>query len=427
MAKIMFISFGGGGASDIVGPANVVYVESPPKGNDATGQRGNAALPFATVAAAMAVMQDGDQMRIAPGFYLCENISPPVGVTRLSIVGSGRGTTGLACSLGGGGNTCLTFGDTISSVTIIGLDLDASGDPSDIPIVVDGTGGGGATLNDGMFIQDCVIRGGTNGITLSSCGRCVMRDCRIRDGSLSASDSRYNIWDTTFENGAGLSISWPNGADAPSRAPNTFSSISGRPDVILSGAPWVTFDDACEIGGVVSAAPLTNPAAGVVPVVEIHGRCVQVDITLPDTADPCTVDFSDMELFQSATVAVTGNAAPQTVRSPGLTLLNPGIGNIVAGDGVVWTADDLVLKSPAPVQTIGTGTFTPYQVNLGGNVLAAGPTVIALGFTASGAPTNVQATATTLAAAPLACTARSATNVTIDSAAGGNGDVLCTW
>lgn len=68
-------AFGGGGT---VGPATSVYVAPPPLGNDATGVRGDASKPFATLDAAFAAMQDGDQVLLAPGNYaaLSATISP---------------------------------------------------------------------------------------------------------------------------------------------------------------------------------------------------------------------------------------------------------------------------------------------------------------------------------------------------------------
>lgn len=97
MSQLLVVGSGGGGGGGIVGPLKTIYVEPPlpnGRGDDATGQRGNAALPFATLNAALAVMQDGDTISLASGTYAPPSAPIPAAVTNGVIIApSGSSTT----------------------------------------------------------------------------------------------------------------------------------------------------------------------------------------------------------------------------------------------------------------------------------------------------------------------------------------------
>jgi hypothetical protein len=369
------ISTGGGGG--IVGPANVVYVEPAPKGDDATGQRGNAALPFATIGAAMLVMQAGDQMRLAPGFYVCDNVSIPAAVTTFSILGSGRNMTGVFYT-GAPGGACLLMGNTVGSFALSGISFDASSDPADNVYEIDGTGGGGATLNDGGFISDCNLRGG---FTQTNCGRVAFQNCRIRDDAASASNSRINMTDCEFDgNNSAISMSWTGGADAPSRAPSLFSNVTGSPDLVLSGAPWVDFNETCVLDAVTAPAPLTDLGGGVVPNISIHGSVTSLSITFPDTATTCIIDFDHLVVAVSFAIAITADNNRQNAS------MRDGILK-AGGDAIDLIAFGIEVPSKSVYSTPGSGTITPSSITGTIPLAGAAPDIFNYGFGAGAAPT----------------------------------------
>ena len=73
-------------------PETITYCA--PNGNDATGQRGSYDRPFRSLAAALAVVQSGDAIHLAPGVY--DPVAPadfPAALAAVSIVGQGEAGT----------------------------------------------------------------------------------------------------------------------------------------------------------------------------------------------------------------------------------------------------------------------------------------------------------------------------------------------
>jgi hypothetical protein len=80
---------GGVAGTGRIGFSSVVYVDKA--GDDTTGARGDIGKPFLTIAAAMAVAQSGDVVRVGPGTWAERVIFPSLG--SLSLVGSGVDAT----------------------------------------------------------------------------------------------------------------------------------------------------------------------------------------------------------------------------------------------------------------------------------------------------------------------------------------------
>ena len=154
---------GGGGAAGVVGPLATVYVEpSAPtgRGNDATGQRGNAARPFATLTAALAAMQSGDTLELAAGVYLPPAGPVPAALLQGAIVApSGAARTVILGT--GSGLPCLDFGGTARDLwTIRGVRLE--NDPGALCLSADGTGApaGSFFVNGSLALQEVVFING---------------------------------------------------------------------------------------------------------------------------------------------------------------------------------------------------------------------------------------------------------------------------
>lgn len=156
------ISAGGGGTTDVVGPLATVYVEPPTptgRGNDATGQRGNAARPFATLTAALLAMQSGDTLELAAGTY-----DPPAGPIPLALLQgaivapSGGARTAI---VGDGSVPCLDFGGGPRDLwTVRGVRLENT--PGALCLSADGSAAPAGTYftNGALALQEVVLING---------------------------------------------------------------------------------------------------------------------------------------------------------------------------------------------------------------------------------------------------------------------------
>lgn len=153
----------------VVGPLATVYVEPPSplgRGNDATGQRGNAALPFATLDAALAVMLDGDTLELAPGSYAPPSAPIPAALKTGTIQTSGNPLS-VVIDATGTGLPCLDFsvtpGNTRSSWQVFdGLGTSSARLVADVgqpAIKGDGTGAPAGTYFDQTIAIGCVLGG----------------------------------------------------------------------------------------------------------------------------------------------------------------------------------------------------------------------------------------------------------------------------
>jgi hypothetical protein len=418
----------GSGGGGVVGPANVVYLNEG--GNDGTAQRGNAALPFGTFAAAAAAMFVGDQMRISPGFFDLGAGTDMTGLTSFSIVGSGEQATHLT-----GDGT----GDLIRLPNVAGAGglVEISGLRMTAPlgtrcIIIDGNGGGGTTGN--AFLHDLLLTAdaGAEALRIQFCDNIRLDSITTVQGQIVLSDSNIDIARDIFCQGAaltdGINFGWQASADAPTRTTSYFTSVECQlANIIISGAPDINVDITCVFGGVSAGSLLDD--GGILPNIFFSADVGTTGalFTLPDTATPGTnVNLSNITLRGAITVEVAAPAANRiTVPMLYMELLNSSL--ITIGDGIDAIALGFVMDNVGLATTPGTGTFTPAQIGFSGRLLGAGATTVSFGFTAGGPPNFVTAIARSLAASPLACTAKTAASVDISSTVGGSGDIICTW
>lgn len=157
------ISAGGGGAAAVVGPLSTVYVEPPSptgRGNDATGQRGNAARPFATLTAALAAMQSGDTLELASGTYAPPAGPIPAGLTD-GVIRAPSGSTSTIIDAQGTGLVGLDFGGASRGLwRLEGFRL--AQDPGSLALSADGSAAPAGTffVNGSLALSNVVVTGG---------------------------------------------------------------------------------------------------------------------------------------------------------------------------------------------------------------------------------------------------------------------------
>ena len=376
----------GGGGSGIIGPQKVVYLEMPApngRGNDATGARGNAALPFATWNAAWAAMLSGDQMRIAPGSFAAT--APVTTPNSWSVVGAGRAQTRIS-----GAVNMLNVPSTGTDFLLQGVFMDSSGGGGgERCLRVTGTGGAGVTLADGGFIYDCRLRSdaAANVIEGISCQRITIRDTRIQGGNLDANTCHFVTWDV-FMDGGDVIQRWAATADTPTRDTSEHHAMYGpNADVLFEGAPWVRFFPDCQLNNFTSNGPLTDIGGGATgtPRLDIWCRGAGLVVVLPSTATACPTDLGGSIWSGVVDLLVTGGALVQTVTARNMVSLSSAANQVIARAGIsLFTFGDA--SNDDILQTIGTGTITPSRWTRVSPIALVGATDVFYGFTASAAP-----------------------------------------
>lgn len=434
----MFVVFTAGNAAaeltSIVGPSNAVYVDIA--GNDATGTRGNAAKPFLTIKAALAVMLSGDELLISPGTFDTGTAALPVRAN-LTIRGSGELSGGTILT-SASGTDVLTLDPANRSVLIEDLRLLAVGTGRAL-VGGGGAGAAGSFLLNGLKLENVDIVVGTgaaldqteaNEIVLfnvQTAGNATFSTCsNIRLRGTTNLGNVQHTWDNTDANkpsvqSVGLQIS----------AGCAIGGWTGTGQPLVNGLVGSTIGFG--IGTAMTGLNLSI-AAALAPSIQIHGTVGAVDFastgakSLPDATQLIVVDFSGAVLigtgYQMASVANNNNQAINFtgVRTSAAVTLTAGLRTVWDERGSSFAVQPTYVSSGA---TLGIHR-PPKFVVLGTAAIAA--TVVALGFTAD---TNYMALAIESAAAgtPVTQGAKTATQVTINigGAPAGTIDTLFTW
>lgn len=351
-------AFAGGG----IAPSKAVYVDTA--GSDATGQRGSAVFPFLTMAAAMAVVQSGDEVLVSPGTY--SGAFNMAAVANVTVRGSGEYA----------GDTILTAANAIDVCTLNAANrsilfdtIQIAGLTTGRAIVGTGATAAGAWLSTGLglAIQDCVLSSAAgNALDLTYANLCSVRDTTIASGNINLAVCSTTVFHGLLSlAGPTLFTSW-NEDDAlrPTAGQGT-TTITGGSNVgavtigspsITGGCPKLNVEAGSTIGALTGLgttalgdhanAHLAITCRGSVGAVDFQSAAAK---QLPDTATALVLDFQGAVLTGSGASAMlfkVGGAAAnaQTVVANGL--LNR--------SAATYTADvkvSLILK--------GAGLFTP--------------------------------------------------------------------
>jgi len=295
----MFVFFSAAGADVRVGPSNAIYVDVA--GDDATGTRGDAALPFLTIAGAFAVAQSGDEVLVSPGTFTGPVVLP--GIANLLIRGSGSQVGGTVLTAAGGVDV-VTLHTSNRSIRFEACSITGVGAGK----AVVGTGITVLTnnwLSDGLVMDRVVLTvaaAATLAVDLAYASVVRFLDCVIPVGSLSlvtCSDVQFR---GTRQAGSTALITWDN-TDA--RAP-----IAGQNFVqLLEASSWVSAVtmtgqarlavDAASVVSSLTGLNMTVAAGPVSPAIFFQGTVGTIDFEsaaakyLPSSAlGAYTVDFS---------------------------------------------------------------------------------------------------------------------------------------
>lgn len=340
-----------------VAPSNAVYVDLA--GNNATGQRGNAAFPFLTMAAAIAAALSGDEVIVSPGTY---SGAFTANLANLTIRGSGE-TAGATVLTAANGIDVCTLGAACRSILIDNISI--VGATTGRAIVGTGATAARAWLSTGLVLQDCAISSAAgNALDLTYAGFVEAVDTFISAGGLSfavcstvllsdvtaSSSTLFTSYDETdaLRPTAGQGVTFLSGSTVG-------ATTIGSP-TLAGGCPKLEVDQNSKIGALtgLGTTALGDNAAAHLSII-VRGQVGAVDFQsaaakqLPDTATALALDFQGAVLNGSGASAMmfkVGGAAAnaQIVHAEGL------LSKIAS----TFTADvkvSLIMK--------GAGLFTP--------------------------------------------------------------------
>lgn len=444
-----------------VGPSNVVYMAQ--NGNDSTGARGDASLPFLTLQAAVNNAVTGDTILIGPGVFGVNAVpgTPfvwPAGVSALSVIGCGQdpvnGTTINDAVI----NTTLLeiSGQPITSFRLENLCLSAQFAATVINAVDTGSPATTYMLGAGLILRNIrfgsVLLGGValnaenvnlytieevdfspvQDVNLKSCvERVPMRNARARNLVVrfnAASASKPSTW------GYGIS--------------QKFIGCRFNGAVYLGEQASVDFDKTCTVEQNLTSDLATSGllAATVTyaPHVRFHGRAANIAFSsvsgtpLPNTNIPMVLDFTEAEVSNDGgtlitmgivTLGVVGATFRQRVKADGVVA-----GSVWIEDGIDYF-DRFLDIAQISVSTTGGGTIAPRCWSAKPVLAGTGLDVVAFlnpftstNVTTYAAPYSAQVSGTTVAQGVLAIAASSVTDVTVASgAAAGSVYVSANW
>lgn len=412
-AILAYIQANLGGGSVIVGPAQAIYVD-PVNGDDDTGARGRADLPFLTIGAAvLAMAASDDAIILAPGVHSVTATLPEPAFPRVSFIGPGRDACVINFNSGGGFLPFLSAAATLTDrLTMRGITIACA--TGDIGLVCDGTFGNGGFMAGGVVLSDFRVRrapgsGPPTGFILSYCNRLDFNDVIIDGnvqmhscwvpGSLSVERSRVlglTVVSSTL-------ISWDDDVASAFGFPMTRGEMRFREcdlgQVMIDGQPSVSLER-CTYRGLTSLNPLGNSLTG------LAAQWWELDCILDGSGALIFIDFSGAQAIQDVAVApsfifqrqswrgVVAAAFERTAEINGRTLARfsgitggGGFSSISFGlgiDGNVFGADAM-----PTVVVPSTGTFTPGMWEEGRvGPLVVGANIIPFSWGAAIAPIN---------------------------------------
>lgn len=459
----------------VVGPANAVYLTLD--GVDGSAARGDASKPFGTFKGALEACQDGDVLVIGPGDFVmtvgADVPTWPAGCDHLTVRGTTPPTIGLAgLPFGTGGTRILNSVNdgshvfappaTVQSLVLQDLYAEVTAGAGRA-LFCDGTGAGGSYLGGGSLgsgmlkVINCVLTGAVNALSLRFVGIAefvnVITTLLTPGATEILTSNVFRCIDSKFRD---TTIDWTAGGDAPTIGRLNvafadcelgdvtitgvhevgFEECSGE-NVVLGGAPEVGFTRSVfrDIDGSAGFAVI----GGQGPRVSfLDAACDSVDFLTggseyPDTAAPQSLDWSGGAIRDSFGMALAGIVNTLNVSLRGARLPQ-GNNSIEVGNGInLRTTESYGRLDGGQYVTGGTGTITPDRLHIlhatAGSVGAPPTDVVPFPFTAGGAPQNVQLTGRSFQLQPLACSANTATDVTIQYASGVTAEVfiLCLW
>lgn len=418
--NLLALLYATGLMSTTVPPGNVIWVcTAATGGSDSTGQRGNQARPFATLDAAIAVMQSGDVLMLGPGIHTSPSAPLPAALLQGTITAiDGTAQTTAIVSPPASGLPCVDLsGGPRDLWRINGLRLEANVGTD--AILADGAAAPKDTYftNGALVITDTTINEG--GLSARYVGTLVLgRFTMTASGAsekLTSCNTVFHLGANYF--GAGQSIQIVDDNDDP-LAPNTGGTLQLGPKRFDSSCVFPNGTISLERQASIFAAPgsilpvITAVPGLTIPVINpawvssfaLYGRITSFNSgVLPNT--PFGIDLQGATVADSITVEMTPGGFGTRFNGCGMT----SEGAAFFGEGVTANLRDSSWQDGflASVTTGGSnGSVIPPTFAMG-PVQTAAPTVFTFPMRLAGDQYAVAVDGDTLANLPAAVTVRS--------------------
>ena len=371
-----------------VGPLSTIYVEPPApvgRGNDATAERGNAALPCATldkaIALAVAALPRASGFVLAPGTYAPPSAPiPPTLENGVIIASAGPSGAGATIIDGAGtGLPCVDLSGGSRKLWIVGTGIRLNSDPGVPAVKADGsTAPAGTYFTSGALVVSGVLTGG-GAVQASYAGLLIMEQLEIIGSDPWLLEHVAQVF-----MGAGcfspfLSANYFYDADAPNVPPidqarwHVFNGTTILDGFITIGAQaGVLVSTGSQVGNIVTdinhppsisaALPERFPTVQLAPgstALEVKAGPGATE-PFPDTAIALGIDFSGATLvngFRVETGPTPGLVNRQQLKAIGTIVKNAGALNpCQAGPGFDLDAQGAVIPNLIDgLQTTGIG------------------------------------------------------------------------
>jgi hypothetical protein len=334
-----------------VGDSNTVYLDAA--GNDGTGTRGNAALPYLTWKAAVNACVDGDTLRIGPGVFTIAVAGdrPTWGTNHNNLTIIGAGTTVLGSTNGqgtvikdtvnDGGHVIQPPATTAQYLELRNLMVQVTLGAGN-PVYAAGTAGGGSFMGGaalgggGLHLINCALVGATTSLTAIYVGMMTMHGVYTFAGATVIDTS--NLLQAVGCYLGPLTVDYLAGdVDAPTWGTTQTAFIGCNIGAVtVTGEAQVGFRGGCDIASIVGSS---LSGATQAPAVNVHNCRVDgiidfgVGKVFPDVAG-CQFIVLHCILTDDILVAITGTTPTNPMQAAVKhCALNNGI-TISAGAGI---------------------------------------------------------------------------------------------
>jgi len=452
----------------VKGPwSSVLYVDNV-RGNDTTGTRGNANLPFATIQAAVNAASSKDVIMLAPQNHVqTSSITRPATLTSIVFQGVAVNPPGLSAAFTLGtvvsgilATPLFDFSANLGLTSVAFNDMFVRNTGAGSGINLDGSGyAAGTYLTTGASFYNMYMAGGAAGlVVLKYCaGLASFWACRLFGIVLITSCNGVYCVDTNSDlagliAGANVTITY-NGDDALAPTTNLPGGLlligSALGTITMTAQAQLYGDPQSTVLGIVAGAGglFSNTVGNRVPSFAYRGAIGGgnggiIDLAtnpFQDTATAFSLDFrgcfgiTDNGLVNTVKAKVAGAAANFKTLDFGATRWGTGV-TFTAGAGVHMNLRGAVTPSAVYTTPDATGDLTPGMGFTGTTSLAAGGTVAkvwdaGLGYTGLVRTTTAPDTAfvtSNAAAADAVISVKATTGLTFISAVVG-GNTAANW
>lgn len=265
-------------------------------GNDTSGTRGRADLPYRTIGAAVAAASSGDVVQVGPGSFT-ESVTLK-NIAELTLRGSGTHATKLTGAL----TTDVisrTSSTSLTALTIEQMSIATNGEAKCIVLTGSSVATPGYAVgasDKGIILRDLVLAAPTTALLLTCIGKLRTQDIKLTSGAAQFDEIGAAELRNLDTGGGAFASDFDNGGTKPNGyASGTTKIYSGKLGACtLAGSQTVTADASCELGAVTLSCALETGAT------QISSATINTGGTITSygaSFDSVTMNAGSLELY----------------------------------------------------------------------------------------------------------------------------------